>query len=145
MKEHAYFVYIVANATRQLYTGFTNSMRVRMIQHKRKDHDDGFTTHWSSCHLVYFEKTEDVHRAIARENQIKRWRREKKIWLIESKNPNWHDLCEEWGEKIEAKALPLDSAQAFCMAASNSSMSDCHAAARGSVFMIDVRSLRHRR
>jgi putative endonuclease len=59
---------------------------------------------------VYFESFQDVHRAIAREKQIKRWRREKKIALIESVNRDWHDLSAEWfEEKPRAKAMSLDS------------------------------------
>jgi putative endonuclease len=61
--------------------------------------------------LVYYETYQDVHKAIGREKQIKRWRRSKKIALIEAVNPNWHDLSDGWYEpaKPTAKALSLDS------------------------------------
>lgn len=108
MKDHSCFVYIVANATRQLYTGVTDGVRKRVWQHKNKVFDDGFTTKWSSCRLVYFEEFDDINFAIAREKQLKRWRREKKFWLIESTNPNWHDLSDGWYDE-KTKALPLDS------------------------------------
>jgi len=110
MKEHLYYVYIVANTSRQLYTGFTSTLRARILDHKAKTYDDGFTTHWDECRLVYYECTDSVHGAIGREKQIKRWRREKKLWIIESINPNWHDLSEAWFLEPTATALPLDSA-----------------------------------
>ena len=109
MKEHRYFVYILANAPRNLYTGFTNTLRRRVWQHKTKALEC-FTNSWHECRLVYFESFQDVHRAIAREKQIKRWRREKKIALIESVNRDWHDLSAEWfHETPKAKAMSLDS------------------------------------
>jgi putative endonuclease len=110
MKEHRYYVYIVANATRVLYVGFCGRLKTRIWQHKTKAFE-GFTSKWNVCRLVYYETYQDVHRAIAREKQIKRWRREKKIGLIESKNPNWHDLSDGWyePERATAKALSLDS------------------------------------
>jgi len=109
MKEHRYFVYILANAPRNLYTGFTSTLRHRVWQHKTKALDC-FTNSWHDCRLAYFESFQDVHRAIAREKQIKRWRREKKIALIESINRDWHDLSAEWFEETpKAKAMSLDS------------------------------------
>ncbi len=49
---------------------------------------------------MYYEKYQDVHRAIGREKQLKGWRREKKIKLIESQNPRWADLAEHWGRQM---------------------------------------------
>lgn len=95
MKEHIYYVYIIANATRILYTGMTGKLESRVWEHKNKM-IDGFTSHFHVCRLVYFESFDDVRRAIDREKQIKRWRREKKIKLIEMQNPNWHDLSDSW-------------------------------------------------
>jgi putative endonuclease len=111
--EHCYWVYIVANATRLLYVGFTGQLRIRTYQHKTKSLEC-ITNHWKECRLVYYEGWQDVHRAIAREKQIKRWRREKKIALIESINRNWHDLSLDWfaEPKIKSVASPLAVAKA---------------------------------
>ena len=97
MWDRCYYVYIIANATRILYTGITNNLVRRVWEHKTKL-TDGFTTHFHVCRLVYHESFDDVHKAIAREKQIKRWRREKKIWLIERVNRNWKDLSDGWYE-----------------------------------------------
>jgi len=107
--DKTYTVYILSSAARVLYTGITNGPIRRMIEHKSKT-NDGFTSNFIHCRLVYFEKHQYVNNAISREKQIKRWRREKKIWLIESINPNWHDLSDEWLKEPTSKAWPLDSA-----------------------------------
>ena len=113
--EHRYWVYIVPNATRLLYVGFTGRLGFRIHQHKTKSLEC-ITNHWKECRLVYYEGWQDVHRAIAREKQIKRWRREKKIALIESVNPNWHDLTEggisATKNKTKSVASPLAVAKA---------------------------------
>jgi len=97
MWDRNFYVYIIANATRILYTGITNNLVRRVWQH-RSGEIDGFTSHFRVCRLVYYEKFDDVRKAIAREKQIKRWRREKKIWLIERVNRNWKDLSDGWYE-----------------------------------------------
>ena len=105
-----YFVYIVTNATRIPYVGTSSNLHKRVWLHKHKLLD-GFTSNFHTCRLVYFESFDDVRKAIDREKQIKRWRREKKIQLIERFNLNWHDLSDGWYElpKAATKALPLDS------------------------------------
>ena len=100
--EHRYWVYILASAPRNLYVGFSGQLRIRVFQHKSKSLDC-ITNHWNECRLVYYESWQDVHRAIAREKQIKRWRREKKIALIEKVNANWHDLSDGWYEEGKSK------------------------------------------
>lgn len=105
MKEHLYYVYIIANATRVLYTGFTSNLHQRVWKHKQKQ-IEGFTSHFHICRLVYWESFDDVHRAIAREKQIKHWRREKKIALIEKLNPNWHDLSDGWYSQDNKGLVP---------------------------------------
>ena len=94
-KEHRYYCYILANAPRNFYVGFTNDIVFRVWQHKTKALPC-VTNTWNECRLVYFETWQDVHRAIAREKQIKPWRREKKIALIEKFNRDWHDLSDGW-------------------------------------------------
>ena len=86
-----YYVYIMTNKSKTLYTGVTNDLTRRVYEHKHKL-IPGFTQKYNITKLVYYEQTSDVHAAIAREKQIKGWLREKKINLIESMNPNWVDL-----------------------------------------------------
>ncbi len=90
-----YFVYILTNRSGTLYVGVTNNLLRRVYEHKHKL-IPGFTKRYKIDRLVYYEHTPDVRAAIAREKQIKPWRREKKVALIESKNRDWHDLSAEW-------------------------------------------------
>jgi putative endonuclease len=91
-----YFVYILTSNSGTLYTGMTNNLQRRVYQHKHKLLE-GFTSQYNVNRLVYFETYNDVRDAIAREKQIKSWRRSKKLALIESMNPKWQDLSEDWG------------------------------------------------
>jgi putative endonuclease len=91
VQDRHYFVYIMTNRARTLYTGVTNDLRRRVYEHREKI-IPGFTKRYDIDRLVYFEATTDVRSAIAREKQIKGWRREKKLDLIESMNPGWEDL-----------------------------------------------------
>jgi putative endonuclease len=90
-----YHVYIMASESGVLYTGVTNHLESRTVQHKQKL-VPGFTSIYNVTKLVYFEPFGDVRNAIAREKQLKRWRREKKVALIESVNPTWRDLSEDF-------------------------------------------------
>ena len=90
-----YFVYIMTNKSRTLYTGVTNNLERRVYDHKNKLLD-GFTKRYNINRLTYFEEFGDIREAIAREKEIKRWRREKKIALIESLNPTRQDLSADW-------------------------------------------------
>ena len=100
MREHIYYVYILCSASRVLYTGMTSALRSRVWEHKAHKRE-GFSDDYNVVRLVYFEKFEDVRKAINREKQIKRWRREKKIALIESVNRDWKDLSDGWYEDRE--------------------------------------------
>ena len=95
MREHRYFVYIVASRTHVLYTGVTNNLRRRVWEHKTKAFA-GFTAKYRCNRLVWFEAYSSVDRAIVREKQIKNWSRKKKIFLIEMENASWADLSEGW-------------------------------------------------
>jgi putative endonuclease len=90
-----YYVYILASASRTLYTGITNNLERRVWQHRMKVHE-GFTARYNVNRLVYFEVFNDVRVAISREKQIKGWTRAKKIALIESVNRDWMDLSDGW-------------------------------------------------
>ena len=93
--QRQYFVYIATNGSKTLYTGVTNDLPRRMFEH-RNSLVPGFTSKYRIDRLVYFETTSDVRAAIAREKQIKGWRRERKIALVEGANPKWTDLSKEW-------------------------------------------------
>ena len=94
----SYAVYILASRSRSLYTGMTGDLQQRMAEHRR-GLVRGFTTRYRVFRLVYFEQFGDVRDAIAREKEIKAWRREKKIRLIEKENPTWADLAEGLGHR----------------------------------------------
>jgi len=95
MDHRQYYVYIMTNRSRTLYTGVTDNLERRVYEHKN-ELIAGFTKKYNIKKLVYFEATIDVLAAIAREKQIKGWLRRKKVALIESRNPEWKDLSEGW-------------------------------------------------
>jgi len=91
-----YFVYMLSNKYHNvLYIGFTNNIRRRVYEHKRKL-VDGFTSKYNCNNLVWFEVFTDVNLAIAREKQLKVWQRSWKNNLIEKHNPGWQDLAADW-------------------------------------------------
>jgi putative endonuclease len=110
LKTKTYYVYIMASRSLNLYTGITNSIYRRALQHKHGE-IDGFTKRYNIDRLVYYEVFHQVGNAIAREKQIKAWTRAKRIALIQTKNPTWQDLAEGWGEKFEVQ-IPFDSVPA---------------------------------
>ncbi len=75
--------------------GITNTLQRRMYEHQHHL-GAGFTSRYHMTRLVYFEETSDVYAALAREKQIKGWVRAKKMALIESINPEWRDVSEDW-------------------------------------------------
>jgi putative endonuclease len=95
-------MYILANRSRSVYTGVTGDLPRRVLQHKL-GLIEGFTKKYRINRLVYYENYSDVRQAIAREKQVKRWRREKKVALIEAVNPTWEDLAAEW---FDEKQIP---------------------------------------
>ena len=92
---HQYYVYFMTNGVRTLYIGVTNDLTRRVYEHQHKL-ADGFTKKYNITMMVHYEVTTDVQSAIAREKQLKGWRRSKKIALIESSNPAWVDLSLAW-------------------------------------------------
>ncbi|TAK60932.1 MAG: GIY-YIG nuclease family protein [Bacteroidetes bacterium] len=96
MQLKSYFVYMMSNQKNgTLYTGVTNNLERRVYEHKNKL-NPSFTAKYDLTRLIYYEETNDITMAIAREKQIKGWLRKKKIALIESINPEWKDLSAEW-------------------------------------------------
>lgn len=95
-RDHDYWVYMMSNKTRStLYIGVTNDLLVRVAQHRRGE-IAGFTRDYHCVFLVHCEHFRDIRDAIAREKQLKGWRREKKNALIAETNPRWDDLAAEW-------------------------------------------------
>ena len=89
------YVYIMASASRTLYTGVTSNLERRVLQHRRKLLG-GFTARYNINRLVYYEVSGENSAVIAREKQIKSWSRKKKLALIESANRDWKDLSAAW-------------------------------------------------
>ncbi len=95
MDDKQYYVYILANKRRgTLYIGVTNDLIRRVHEHKN-NYVDGFTKKYNVHQLVYYEIAEDIGSAMKREKQMKKWRRQWKIELIEKNNSNWKDLYEQ--------------------------------------------------
>ena len=91
-----FFVYIITNKSRStLYIGVTNNLERRLWEHRTKQ-VNGFSADYNLMYLLYHETYPDPQSAIAREKQLKGWRREKKVKLIEKINPRWMDLSESW-------------------------------------------------
>ena len=94
--EKYYFVYIMTNWNDNvMYVGMTNNIVRRVYEHKNKL-IDGFTKKYNIIKLVYYETFQDVRLAIEREKEIKKWRREKKNKLVQTINPEWRDLSEDF-------------------------------------------------
>jgi putative endonuclease len=87
-----YYVYLTASRKHgTLYLGVTNNLVRRIYEHRSKA-APGFTSQYNVVHLVWFECYDDPTNAIAREKDIKKWRRDWKIRLVEEENPDWSDL-----------------------------------------------------
>ncbi len=87
-----YYIYIMASRSRVLYTGVTNDLARRVNEHKQGLFS-GFTSKYRVTRLVYFEEFADIRDAIAREKEVKDWRRSRRVRLIENRNPTWEDLA----------------------------------------------------
>lgn len=91
-----YFVYILASGRNgTLYVGVTNNLERRIYEHKHHL-NKGFTDKYDVTKLVHFEQTSSIESAIAREKQLKQWRRAWKLDLIEANNPKWRDLADDF-------------------------------------------------
>ena len=97
VRERCYYVYILASKSRVIYVGITGFLMARVLRHKAGE-GGAFTRKYRVHRLVYYHGFQNVGDAIARETEIKKWRREKKVALIRAENPTWEDLAEGWGE-----------------------------------------------
>jgi putative endonuclease len=91
-----FYVYIMTNVSRTLYIGFTNNLERRVHEHREKQSRDSFTRQYNVTMLAYFEEFDSSLEAIAREKQIKKWSKPKKMGLVERMNPDWIDLSAGW-------------------------------------------------
>jgi putative endonuclease len=100
IKMKDYFVYILVNESKTvLYTGVTSDLIGRLIEHKTGAGGEGsFTGRYGAIRLLHYERFTNAHEAIAREKEIKGWRRDKKVKLIETQNPFWKFLDEDMFE-----------------------------------------------
>ena len=88
-------VYILSNFARTVfYIGVTNNLVTRILQHR--NNESIFTAKYKCHYLVYYEDYSDIRNAIAREKQLKNWKREWKIELIRKENPDLVDLAKDW-------------------------------------------------
>jgi putative endonuclease len=105
-KEYRFYVYMMqSNSRRTLYIGMTNDLYRRVYQHKTHEFR-GFTYDYDAVRLVYWESFDEVQKAINREKQLKKWRPNKKEWLIQRANPDWKDLSADWYQKPPSAPLP---------------------------------------
>jgi len=100
-----YYVYITTSISKVIYVGFTNCLIKRINQHKKGTFENTFSKKYKTGRLVYWEHFDKKLEALAREKEIKKWRREKKIELIEKDNPEWEDLY--WFAIEMSKIRPL--------------------------------------
>ena len=107
MKNRVYYVYIMASNSGTLYVGMTNNLKLRVWQHK-KFLVPGFTQQYGCNRLIYYETSSYILNTIAREKEIKGWRREKKENLIRTMNPAWKDLSEGWHHATFPVRSPLE-------------------------------------
>ena len=97
---HQYYIYILANKyDGVIYIGVTNDLQRRVYEHK-KGLIKGFTQKYNVNTLIYFESFKDINEAITREKNLKKWKRDWKINLIEKENKSWNDLSKGWYDNI---------------------------------------------
>lgn len=109
----SYFVYIMTNRSKTLYTGVTNSL-VRRVREHKTGMGSGFASRYKTDRLVYFERFEDIRNAIEREKQIKGWLRSKKINLIVTSNPEWRGLSLEWYKRHQFEPERVEPGPESC-------------------------------
>ena len=91
---------MMSNKSHRLYAGVAVNLPKRVMQHKQKTYPNGFTARYNFDRLVWFEAVASLAAAARRERQIKSWRRDRKVALIQEKNPNWLDLSETWTQLL---------------------------------------------
>ena len=93
MRPSEYYVYILSSRFKTIYIGVTNDLERRLARHRQRD-PRSFTGRYRIDRVVYVEAFGDIRDAIRREKQLKGWRRDRKVALIEAENPEWKDLLD---------------------------------------------------
>jgi putative endonuclease len=109
MREYHFYVYILSSKSRTIYVGLTNNLFARVMEH-RAAKVGSYTARYKITRLVYVEKFKYINDAIAREKQLKDWRRERKVKLVDADNPTWDDLADGWdgwSERVHRQAHGL--------------------------------------
>lgn len=101
---HIFHVYVLSSTRRRLYVGTTGNLVKRVRQH-RVGRSGGFTTRYRIDKLVHFEPYADPRTAIAREKELKKWRRARKERLVTTHNAGWRDLAATWFERAAANSI----------------------------------------
>ena len=101
-KHRVWYVYILGSLSGTFYIGFTGRLEARTFEHK-EGLLEGFTSKYGVDRLLYYESFDHPLTGIAREKQLKGWRREKKISLFEKVNPHWKGLSREWYEDLQRR------------------------------------------
>ena len=97
---HIYYVYIMSSQRNgTLYIGVTNDLQKRVYEHKTSI-IKGFTEKYGVSMLIYFEEFQQINQAIRREKNLKKWKRNWKLKLIEKRNPSWNDLSKDWYDEL---------------------------------------------
>jgi len=107
-RQYLFFVYIMASSSGTLYVGVSNNVYARSGQHKLGT-GSAFCRKYKIDRLVYYEEHRYIRNAIARETEVKKWRRAKKIALIESMNPSWRDLRKDFELRVFLKQPKFES------------------------------------
>ena len=90
------YVYIMTNKNKStLYIGVTSDLPARVLKHRQHFYPDSFTAKYNLTYCIYYEHSSSIQEAIHREKELKKWRREKKVQLINKVNPEWNDLWNE--------------------------------------------------
>ena len=95
---HSYYVYILANRGKMIYTGVTSDLPRRVFEH-RNGTGSKYTSKHGISDLVWFDETNEIESALIKEKQIKNWRRQWKVNLVEKGNLYWDDLARDWYDK----------------------------------------------
>ena len=95
-RQYDYYVYILTNKNKTtLYIGVTNDLKRRLHEHQHSDNKSSFTRRYNCFYLIFYEHYKNINEAIAREKELKGWKRDKKEYLIHDFNPDWEFLNEE--------------------------------------------------
>lgn len=96
--EHNYYVYIMTNKSKKvLYIGVTGNLENRVLQHKKHHFKNSFTDRYNCEYCIYYEEFKYINNAIDRETKLKKWNRKKKETLINTINPQWREIVNEYG------------------------------------------------